>query len=144
MKRRWIKATGIVAVVMALLGAYWLGARHRSAVCEVRRSPLDSQTIEVWRNGELTDEWQPEDGAIYTMLDSVLRDEVPPEAQQRARDRLNGHSQPEQPPRKTAPVITTGAVFLAHTMRENPRLLVVYPPSHPYFSNELRIVALRM
>jgi hypothetical protein len=117
-KRFLIKVVGAATVALALIGAYWLGARQSRPACEIRRSPLDSQTIEVWRNGELADEWQPEDGAIYTMLDYVLRDEMPPEAEQRARDRLNKRSQPQppppqSPPNETAPIITTGAVFVS-------------------------------
>jgi len=114
MKRFLIKAAGAATVALALFGAYWLGARQSRPACEIRRSPLDSQTIEVWRNGELADEWQPEDGAIYTMLAHVLRDEMPPEAEQRARDRLNGRSQPQQPPNETAPVAEIGQIHTEH------------------------------
>lgn len=86
MKTLWVKAA---MLVLLLLGVYWLGARQNKAACEIRRSPHNGQTIEVWRAGELADEWQPEDGTIYTMLDHVLREEMPPEAEQRAFDRLN-------------------------------------------------------
>ena len=89
MKSLWVKAAKVAMLALVLLGVYWLGARQSRPACEIRRSPHDGQTIEVWRAGELADEWQPEDGAIYTMLDHVLRDEMPPEAQQRAFDRLN-------------------------------------------------------
>jgi hypothetical protein len=95
MKRCFAKIAPVAILALALFGVYRLGARQRPTACEVRRSSLDSQTIEVWRDGELADEWQPEDGAIYTMLDYVLRDEMPPEAQQRARERLK--ERPPQP-----------------------------------------------
>lgn len=96
MKSVVTKAVAGATVALLLLGAYWLGVRQSRPACEIRRSPHDGQTIEVWRNGELADEWQPEDGAIYTMLDHVLRDEMPPEAQQRARDRLRQRSRKSQ------------------------------------------------
>lgn len=87
MKRRAPKVLWAALAALSLAGAYSLGAHRSVAHCELRRSPLDGQTVEVWRDGELSDEWQPDDGAIYTMLDFALRDEMPPEALARYRQK---------------------------------------------------------
>jgi hypothetical protein len=106
MKSVAAKAVAGATVALLLFGGYWLGARQSRPACEIRRSPHDGKTIDVWRNGELADEWQPEDGEIYTMLEHVLREEMPPEAQQRAFDRLNKRGEP-QPQRDQRPQAAT-------------------------------------
>lgn len=77
-----------------IVSAYTLGARRSLSACELRRSPLDGQTIEVWRHGALSNEWQPDDGAIYTMLDHALRDEMPYEALELYRQRQQKRERP--------------------------------------------------
>lgn len=44
--------------------------------CELRRSPHDGKTVELWHNGELSEEIEPRDGATYRVLDEALRREL--------------------------------------------------------------------
>lgn len=63
---------GIVAGVF-LYRAY--DASESAPAVMVKRSPV-SPWIEVYHNGELTSEWQPQDGEIYRFLLELLEDDL--------------------------------------------------------------------
>jgi len=65
----------IVASLAAFVAGFVAGNKAASrAGVEIRRSEVEPY-VEVWRDGELAAEWEPRDGAIYTLLDQVLRDD---------------------------------------------------------------------
>lgn len=68
-------AAGILIIVVAFTLGFVVGIRSTPPpAVEIRKSEIEPY-VEVWRDGELIAEWEPMDGAVYAVLDQVLRDD---------------------------------------------------------------------
>lgn len=65
------------AVLIASLALTVTMATDSHQTVTVTRSD-DGRWLEVYHDGKLTSEWQPSDGAVYELLETLLGDELGP------------------------------------------------------------------